>query len=157
MKARASFNEFTLLFALFLASAAPQSSSQQANTKGPTSFDFTVVKPESVGFSSERLERLHALMQQEVDQKQLPGVITILARHGKIVDYHTYGDRDVASGAPMTKDTIFRVFSMSKPITGVAMMLLTSRASGCRQIPSGNSFRNSRTSRCSRESTPREI
>ena len=63
-------------------------------------------------------------MQQNVDQKQLPGIVTILARHGKVVDYRTYGQRDMASGAAMTKDTIFRAFSMTKPITGVAMMML---------------------------------
>lgn len=88
------------------------------------SVDLTMVKPETVGFSSERLERLHALMQQAVDQKQIAGIVTILARHGKVVDYRTYGYRDIASGAPMTKDVIFRDFSMTKPVTGVAMMIL---------------------------------
>ena len=65
----------------------------QQNVKPATNYplDMTVVKPESVGFSSERLERLHALIQEEVDQKQLAGVVTILARHGKVVDYRTYG------------------------------------------------------------------
>jgi CubicO group peptidase (beta-lactamase class C family) len=86
--------------------------------------DMTGVKPESVGFSSERLERLHTLVQQTVDKKQLAGVVTLLARHGKVVDYRTYGSRDMASGAPMTKDTIFRDYSMTKPVTGVAMMIL---------------------------------
>ncbi len=86
--------------------------------------DMTSVKPESVGFSSQRLERLHTLMQQAVDQKQIAGIVTILARHGKIVDYRAYGVRDLASGAPMTKDTIFRDYSMTKPVTGVAMMIL---------------------------------
>jgi len=86
--------------------------------------DMTVVKPESVGFSPERLERLHALIQNEVDQKQLAGAVTILARHGKIVEYRTYGQRDIASATPMTKDTIFRDYSMTKPVTGVAMMTL---------------------------------
>lgn len=86
--------------------------------------EMTVVKPESVGFSSERLERLHNLIQGEVDKKQLAGAVTILARHGKVVDYRTYGQRDLASGAPMTKDTIFRAYSMTKPVTGVAMMIL---------------------------------
>ncbi len=56
--------------------------------------DMTAVKPESVGFSSERLERLHALIQETVDKKQLAGAVTILARHGKVVDYRTYGQRD---------------------------------------------------------------
>jgi CubicO group peptidase (beta-lactamase class C family) len=86
--------------------------------------DMMLVRPESVGFSSERLERLHALMQQAVDQKQIAGIVTILARHGKIVDYRTYGVRDMATGAAMTKDIIFRDYSMTKPITGVAMMIL---------------------------------
>ena len=56
-----------------------------------TATDLVVTSPESVGFSSQRLERLHALMQQVVDKKQIAGVVTILARHGKIVDYRTYG------------------------------------------------------------------
>ena len=90
----------------------------------PATVDMTPVQPESVGFSSERLERLHTFIQQEVDKKQLAGAVTILARHGKIVDYRTYGVRDFASGAPMTKDTIFRDYSMTKPVTGVAMMIL---------------------------------
>jgi CubicO group peptidase (beta-lactamase class C family) len=82
------------------------------------------VKPESVGFSSERLENLHALIQGEVDHKQLAGAITLLARHGKIVDYRIYGVRDLSTSAPMTRDTIFRDYSMTKPVTGVAMMIL---------------------------------
>jgi CubicO group peptidase (beta-lactamase class C family) len=86
--------------------------------------DMTPVKPESVGFSSERLERLHALIQDEVNQKELAGGVTILARHGKVLDYHVYGQRDMATGAAMTKDTIFRDYSMTKPVTGVAMMIL---------------------------------
>ena len=86
--------------------------------------DMTPVKPESVGFSSARLERLHALIQGEIDQKQLAGAVTILARHGKIVEYRVYGEKDVAAGTAMTKDTIFRDYSMTKPVTGVAMMIL---------------------------------
>ena len=86
--------------------------------------DMTPVQPESVGFSAQRLERLHAAIQDEINNKQLAGAVTILARHGKIVDYHTYGVRDLATSAPMTKDTIFRDYSMTKPVTGVAMMIL---------------------------------
>jgi CubicO group peptidase (beta-lactamase class C family) len=86
--------------------------------------DATTATPESVGFSTQRLDRLHALIQDEVDEKQLAGAVTILARHGKIIDYRTYGQRDIASGAPMIKDAIFRDYSMTKPITGAAMMIL---------------------------------
>jgi CubicO group peptidase (beta-lactamase class C family) len=83
-----------------------------------------LASPESVGFSSERLENLHALMQRAVDDKKIAGIVTILARHGKIVDYRSYGERDMAAHAPMTKDVIFRDYSMTKPVTGVAMMIL---------------------------------
>jgi CubicO group peptidase (beta-lactamase class C family) len=103
-------------------SAHPQSAHMQQ--PGGHAIDMTPVKPESVGFSSERLERLHALMQETVDKKQLAGVVTILARHGKVVDYRAYGQRDWSTGAAMTKDTIFRDYSMTKPVTGVAMMIL---------------------------------
>lgn len=82
------------------------------------------VAPESVGFSSERLERLHSFIQNVVDAKELSGAVTILARHGKIVDYRTYGVQDFASGVPMSKETIFRDYSMTKPVTGVAMLIL---------------------------------
>jgi CubicO group peptidase (beta-lactamase class C family) len=102
------------------------SSALQCHAQAPAShrLDMTLVKPETVGFSTERLERMHSLIQQEVDQKQLAGAITILARHGKVIDYRTYGQRDIATGAAMSKDTIFRDYSMTKPVTGVAMMIL---------------------------------
>ena len=95
-----------------------------AQKSARTASEPTIATPESVGFSSERLERLHHLIQQEIDDKQLAGAVTILARHGKIVDYRTYGQRDLATGGAMTKDTIFRDYSMTKPVTGVAMMIL---------------------------------
>jgi CubicO group peptidase (beta-lactamase class C family) len=109
------------LAAIVLLLAAHPSPAQQPARHD---IDLNPVKPESVGFSSERLERLHALMQKEVDQKHFSGVVTLLARHGKVVDYRAYGVRDMATGAPMAKDTIFRDFSMTKPVTGVAMMIL---------------------------------
>lgn len=80
--------------------------------------------PESLGFSSERLGNLHEAMQRVVDEKSLAGIVTLLMRHGKVVEERSYGVKDIASGAPMTDDTIFRIYSMSKPVTGVAMMIL---------------------------------
>jgi CubicO group peptidase (beta-lactamase class C family) len=80
--------------------------------------------PESLGFSSERLVRLHEAMQRPVTDKELAGVVTLLMRHGKLVEERSYGVKDLASGAPMTNDTIFRIYSMTKPVTGVAMMIL---------------------------------
>jgi CubicO group peptidase (beta-lactamase class C family) len=110
-----------LLFTIVPNIARAQASAKQA---APPAIDMTPVQPESVGFSSQRLDRLHAAIQEEIDQKQLAGAVTILARHGKIVDFRTYGVRDMSTGAPMTKDTIFRDYSMTKPVTGVAMMIL---------------------------------
>ena len=107
---------------VLVASAAPRVHAQQAPAKRA---DVVFVKPESVGFSSERLERLHAVIQQEIDKKKtMAGAVTQLARHGRVIDFKAYGKKDLASGSPMTTDTIFRVFSMTKVVTGVAMMIL---------------------------------
>ena len=80
--------------------------------------------PESVGFSSERLERLDAAMAKAVADGRVAGMTTLLARHGKIVAFNTYGQASLAEGRPLEKDAIFRIYSMTKPITGVAMMIL---------------------------------
>jgi CubicO group peptidase (beta-lactamase class C family) len=88
------------------------------------SAQLTEPKPESLGFASERLGRLHEAMQRRVDDKSLAGVVTLLMRHGKLVEQRSYGVKDMASRAPMTNDTIFRIYSMTKPVTGVAMMIL---------------------------------
>jgi CubicO group peptidase (beta-lactamase class C family) len=80
--------------------------------------------PESVGFSSERLRRLDALMRRAVDEKEYAGAVTLLARHGKVIHFNAIGKRDLASGAPLERDSIFRLFSMTKPVTAVAMMIL---------------------------------
>ena len=81
-------------------------------------------RPEIAGFSGERLKLFEQGMQAVIDQKQLAGMVTLAARHGKIVDQKTYGVQDLAAAKPMQKDTIFRIYSMTKPITGVAMMIL---------------------------------
>jgi CubicO group peptidase (beta-lactamase class C family) len=112
------------ILALLLPATRAQKSVPEAQTATHGDVDLAVTKPEDVGFSSQRLERLHASMQQVVDQRQIAGIVTILARHGKVVDYRAYGYRDLESKTPMTKDAIFRDFSMTKPVTGVAMMIL---------------------------------
>jgi CubicO group peptidase (beta-lactamase class C family) len=81
-------------------------------------------KPESAGFAPERLERLHQKMQSLIDAKTLAGMVTVLARHGKVLECKAYGSQDLSSAKPMGVDTIFRIYSMSKPVTAVAMMLL---------------------------------
>src|SRR4051812_42390004 len=94
---------------LFLAAGYEAYAQQVVNKTGSAA-----TKPEALGFSSERLQRLHGAMQREVDQKHLAGIVTILARHGKVVEEKTYGKKDIASGAPMVRDSIFRIFSMTK-------------------------------------------
>jgi CubicO group peptidase (beta-lactamase class C family) len=120
------FALLALAAALILSNAAQSARAQQSSDKGSVAGAVAAAagKPESVGFSSERLERLHGTMQRQVDQKQLAGIVTLLARHGKVIDFNAYGKKDLSSGAPMTKDAIFRIFSMTKPVTGVAMMML---------------------------------
>jgi CubicO group peptidase (beta-lactamase class C family) len=129
------FSIFPLAAILLAGAAWCQTTQPAAKMATAKARDFAEVKPEAVGFSSQRLERLHAVLQKKVDEKQLPGMVTILARHGKIADFQTYGKKDLASGAPMDKDTIFRIYSMTKPVTGVAMMILYEQAKWSPQDP----------------------
>ncbi len=80
--------------------------------------------PESVGFTTEGLDALNAEFRALVDQKKLAGVTTLASRHGKVVHFDTYGAANAATGEPLKPDSIFRIASMTKPITGVAMMQL---------------------------------
>jgi CubicO group peptidase (beta-lactamase class C family) len=80
--------------------------------------------PESVGFDSARLKRLDDYMAGVVADGRVAGATTLLARHGKVVEFNTYGKASLATGQSMSRDAIFRIYSMSKPITGVAMMIL---------------------------------
>jgi CubicO group peptidase (beta-lactamase class C family) len=80
--------------------------------------------PEQVGLSSERLNRIHKLLDQMVADGKRAGAITLIARNGKIVDWKTYGYRDLARRLPMEKDTICRIWSMTKIVTSVAAMML---------------------------------
>ena len=74
--------------------------------------------------SSERLRRVSATLRADVDARKIPGAVLLVARHGKVVLYDAVGKIDPAGSAPMTKDAIFRIYSMSKPITTVAAMML---------------------------------
>jgi len=83
-----------------------------------------MTKPEAVGMSSERLARIEPAMQKYVDEGKLPGVITLVARRGKVVHFEAIGYQNVADAQPMRKDTIVRLYSQSKPITGAAVLIL---------------------------------
>jgi len=80
--------------------------------------------PEDAGVSSQRLERLRRQLKADVDSSRLPGAVLLIARHGKIADLESIGFQDRKAQKPMPKDAIFRIASMSKPITTVAAMIL---------------------------------
>lgn len=90
------------------------------NSEWPLPF----TKPEEVGFSSERLARIRPALQKFIDQQKVPNLVTMIARDGKVVHFDAQGYTDFDSKRPATKDTIFRLYSNSKPITGVATMIL---------------------------------
>jgi CubicO group peptidase (beta-lactamase class C family) len=81
-------------------------------------------KAEDVGLSSERLSRIREAAQRHIDARSLPGAVTLVARRGKIAHFEAHGLFDVETRRPMPKDAIFRLASMSKPITAVAVMML---------------------------------
>ena len=85
----------------------------------PLQAQLPSTSPKAAGFDPARLEVLHATTQRFVDEGKHAGVITLLARNGKIVDFQTYGYRDIEKRLPMERDTICRVYSMSKIITCV--------------------------------------
>ena len=97
---------------------------QPAFAKEASSAAIKLVKPEAVGFSSEGLKELDAALKDIVDKKQLSGMVTLLARHGEVVDYESTGYQDIESKTPMRLDSIVRIYSMTKPIVGAAMMML---------------------------------
>jgi len=80
--------------------------------------------PEEAGMDSGKIQQVAQNLQKLVDDERLAGMVTIASRHGKIVHYETMGYQDIETKTPMANNTIFRAFSMSKPVTGVAMMML---------------------------------
>lgn len=86
--------------------------------------DLPTADPQSLGFSSERLARIGPAIQRETEKGQYPGAVMLVARNGRIVYFESVGQLDPATGKPMTKDAIFRLYSMTKPYTSVAIMML---------------------------------
>jgi len=81
-------------------------------------------RPEDVGLSAERLTRIDELIQREIDANQISGAVTLVSRRGQIAHFKAQGLMDVESGRAMQRDTIFPIASMTKPITGVAVLML---------------------------------
>jgi CubicO group peptidase (beta-lactamase class C family) len=83
-----------------------------------------IESPEAVGFSSQRLARIGPVMQSYVEQRGFPGISTMLARRGRVVHFEQIGWQDRESHTPLTADTIYRIYSMTKPVVCVALMTL---------------------------------
>jgi CubicO group peptidase (beta-lactamase class C family) len=81
-------------------------------------------KPEEVGLSTDRLKRIGEAVQRHIDARDVAGVVTLVARKGRIAHFEARGMMDLEAKKPMPKDGLFRLASMSKPITGVAIMML---------------------------------
>ncbi len=108
MNRKVTFLIFFCVLALFTASAQ----------------DVPVVKPETVGLSSERLERISSAVQRSIDDKRIAGAVTLVARRGHVAFFKAQGMADREAGKPMRPDSMFRICSMTKPITTLAVMML---------------------------------
>ncbi len=81
----------------------------------------TAATPESVGLSAARVAHLDAVMKEYADKARVPGLVTLVLRHGKVAQFEAYGKQDVEKNVAMQKDTIFRIASQSKAVTSVAI------------------------------------
>jgi len=113
-------------WALFLlvVLSVPSALSQKTGKSRPPASGLAMARPDEVGMSAERLARIRIAMQRYVDRGEVPGVVTLVARRGRVVHFDAVGYRDAQSKAPMTTDDIFRIASMTKPITSLALMML---------------------------------
>ncbi len=89
-----------------------------------TSAEIATVKPEKVGMSSKRLARINEVMQRHIDAGDIQGAVTVVARRGKVVHFEAHGLMDVENKRPMRRDAIFIMMSSTKPILGVAAMMM---------------------------------
>ena len=99
-------------------------SSKEVATKESIDQGLPLAKPEEVGISSARLTRIRPVMQGYVDRHQISGAVMLIARRGKTVFLDAVGMMDIEAKKPMRNDSIFRIASMTKPITGTAVMML---------------------------------
>lgn len=87
-----------------------------------------LARPEDLGFSPARLARINVVMRQYIERRQFAGIVTLVARRGRVVHFETNGMLDIESGKLMRRDTLFRIYSMTKPIASVAVMILMEEA-----------------------------
>ena len=113
-----------LCFSLIAACSPAVDMASVATPQAMPAAALELATPESVGMDSARLDRISQAMQGYVDEGLLAGVVTMAARDNKVVHFESVGFRDLEAQAPMSNDALFRIYSMSKPITGVALMIL---------------------------------
>src|SRR5271169_1922457 len=99
-------------------------SSPQRESSSMTAAPLPMATPEDIGLSSSALARLGKVLSGEVAGGRLPGAVALIARRGRVAFFESFGRRDPASDAPMRSDSIFRIYSMTKPIVSVAAMML---------------------------------
>lgn len=102
----------------------PKAASAAATHSANAPATLSAAAPATVGFDQSRLALVNSAMHRMVDAGESAGVMTMLVRHGKIVNYDAYGKDSIAKGTPLKRDHIFRLFSQTKPVTGIAMMIL---------------------------------
>lgn len=122
MASRKSKTGGTILKQILLAAAAWATLVAAIPTPAAIAADLPTAAPADVGIG--RLDRITNLFKADTDAKRIPGAVVMIARNGKVVYHEAFGMRDPATGAPMQKDSIFRMYSMTKPITGVAVLML---------------------------------
>ena len=116
---------FVLILVGLLAGCQPDNRMMTNTQQGAiTEYGLAKAIPEEVGLSSERLKHINKVMQGYVDENKLAGLITMVARRGKVAHFECFGMMDIESNKPMQPDTIFRIYCMVKPITSVSVMML---------------------------------
>jgi CubicO group peptidase (beta-lactamase class C family) len=107
-----------------LAAAIGAIMSLAGGARAATTVIHPTATPQMAGFNAERLKAIDGLMKREIDNGEIAGSVVLLVRHGKTVLFSAHGKRDLDSPDPMPRDALFRVRSETKPVTGVAMMML---------------------------------
>ncbi len=115
---------FLLVFAAAVMPAAGPGIAKVARVIGSPAKDLAVAAPETVGMSATRLGHIRRLTEKHIAEKRIPGASALIARRGRIVYQEAFGMADIEAGRPMRMDTIHRIYSMSKPLTSVAVMML---------------------------------
>src|SRR5215469_11938497 len=81
-------------------------------------------KPEQIGFSTERLVRIHEMVQYHIDAHDISGAVTLVARNGKVAHFEAHGLMDIEANKPMSKDSLFWIMSMTKPVVGASVLMM---------------------------------